>query len=107
MYQTTSASYFGMVRIPLKAGRLLAATDGANAPPVTVISERMAQRFWPRESPVGKRIKLGGPASKSPWMTIVGVVGDIIQNPYDRQPRRTFYVPYQQAPQTWMNIGVR
>jgi putative ABC transport system permease protein len=40
-------------------------------------------------------------------MTIVGVVGDTIHNPYDRIPRRTFYVPYQQSPQTWMDLGVR
>jgi putative ABC transport system permease protein len=107
MFQTTSASYFATLRVPLKAGRLLADSDGVNAPPVTVISERMAQRWWPNESPVGKHIKIGGPKSTNPWMTIVGVVGDVVHNPYDRQPRRTVYVPYQQRPQAWMDIGVR
>jgi hypothetical protein len=45
--------------------------------------------------------------NKKRILTIVGVVGDVIHDPYDRAPRRTFYVPYQQAPALWMDIGVR
>src|SRR5262249_52696137 len=55
----------------------------------------------------GRRFKVGGPNSKEPWITIVGVVGDVAHNPYDRQPRRIFYVPDQQAPGRWMDIGIR
>src|SRR5205814_8829879 len=55
---------------------------------------------------IGKRIRIGG-NSRNPWMTIVGVVGDIVHNAYDREPRRTYYIPYQQAPATWMDVGVR
>jgi putative ABC transport system permease protein len=107
MFQTASSSYFATLRVPLKAGRLLTESDGPGAPPVAVISERMAQRWWPNESPVGRRMKIGGPNSQNPWMTIVGVVGDVVHNPYDRQPRRAFYVPFPQQPQAWMDIGVR
>jgi putative ABC transport system permease protein len=67
----------------------------------------MAERGWKNESPVGRRIKIGEASFVSPWMTIVGVVGDVIHSPYDRAPRRTLYVPYQQAPALWMDIGVR
>jgi putative ABC transport system permease protein len=74
---------------------------------VALISQRMAERWWKSESPIGKHIRLGGADSKSPWLTIVGVVGDIMHNPYDREPRRTIYVPLPQAPQLWMDIGVR
>jgi putative ABC transport system permease protein len=107
MYQAASPAYFATVHAPLKSGRLFTESDGANAPPVAIVSERMAQRWWPRESPIGKRMKLGAANSQNPWMTIVGVVGDVVHNPYDRQPRRTFYVPYEQQPQTWMDIAVR
>jgi putative ABC transport system permease protein len=107
MYQVTSSEYFNTLHIPLRAGRLFSASDGADAPKVAVISERMAQRWWKNESPLGRRIKIGEPDSKSPWMTIVGVVGDVIHNPWERVPRRTFYVPYQQAPALFMDIGVR
>ncbi|MDF3043117.1 MAG: hypothetical protein K0Q71_5823 [Thermomicrobiales bacterium] len=107
MFQTVSPGYFATVRLPLRAGRLFAESDGPDAPPVAIVSERMAQRWWNGESPIGRRIRLGGVTSQSRWMTIVGVVGDILHNPYDRVPRRAFYVPYQQSPQTWMDIGVR
>ncbi len=106
MYQVASASYFATVHVPLLAGRLLQESDGPDAPPVAVISNRMAQRWFPRESPIGKRIQIGGNPRNS-WMTIVGVVGDVLHNPYDRQPRRAFYVSYRQVPVAWMDIGVR
>jgi putative ABC transport system permease protein len=107
MYQVTTPAYFDMVHIPLVAGRLLAETDGADAPKVALISQRMAERWWKNESPVGKHIRLGAQDSKNPWLTIVGVVGDIMHNPYDREPRRTIYVPFPQAPQLSMDVGVR
>ncbi len=107
MYQVVSPGYFETLRIPLRAGRFLAVSDGPDARQVAVISERMAQRWWSNESPLGKRIKLGAADSTSPWLTIVGVVGDTMHNPYDREPRRTIYVPYQQAPALWLDIGVR
>jgi len=107
MYQVASPEYFATLHIPLRAGRLLNDGDGPEAPKVALISERMAQRWWKNESPVGRRIRIGGPDSKSPWMTIAGVVGDVMHNPYDRVPRRTIYIPYQQAPALWMDIAVR
>jgi putative ABC transport system permease protein len=106
MYQVTTPAYFDLVHIPLVAGRLLSESDGADAPKVALISQRMAERWWKNVSPLGQHIRLGSD-SKSPWLTIVGVVGDIMHNPYDREPRRTIYVPYPQAPQLWMDIGVR
>ena len=107
MYQVASPDYFSTLHIPLREGRYLSQSDGADAPKVALISQRMAQRWWKNESPIGRRIKIGEADFKSPWMTIVGVVGDVMHNPYDREPRRTFYVPYQQAPALWMDIGVR
>ncbi len=107
MYQVTSPEYFATVRVPLREGRFLLPSDGPTAPPVALISERMAQRWWKNESPIGKHIRIGDADSKSPWMTIAGVVGDMPHNPYDRAPRRTIYVPYQQQPALWMDIGVR
>ncbi|HTS30892.1 MAG TPA: ABC transporter permease [Bryobacteraceae bacterium] len=107
MYQATSSKFFESLHVPLREGRLLSDSDGADAPKVVVISEKLAHRWWNRESPVGKRIKLGLADSKNPWMTIVGVVGDVFHNPYDREPRAAMYLPYQQAPALWMDVGVR
>ena len=107
MYQVASPSYFPTVHIPLRAGRVLSDGDGPDAPKVVVISEGLAKRWWKNESPLGKRVRMGGVTSKAPWLTIVGVVGDLVHNPYDREPRRTVYLPYQQAPSLWMDVGVR
>jgi putative ABC transport system permease protein len=107
MYQVASPEYFPTVRVPLLAGRFLNAGDGPDAPLVVLVSERAVAQLWNGKSPIGQRIKLGLADSKQPWMTVVGVVGDVVHNPYDRQPRRTIYVPYQQAPALWMDIGVR
>ena len=107
MYQVASSEYFKTLHIPLRDGRLLNAEDGASAPKVAMISERMKDRWWKNESPIGRRIKIGDLSPKGPWFSIVGVVGDVMHSPYDRVPRRTVYVPYQQAPALWMDIGVR
>ena len=107
MYQTASASYFDVVHLPLKSGRLLAPADGAEAPRVAVVSEKFARRWWKGESPLGRKIKTGDPDSKNPWMTVVGVVGDITHNTYQRDPRPAVYVPYEQDPQRWMDLGIR
>ena len=107
MYQVTSAQYFEALHIPLRSGRFLNEGDGADAPRVAVVSESLAGRWWKGQSPIGAHIKIGPPDSKSPWMTVVGIVGDVTHDPFDREPRRTFYVPYQQSPVLWMDLGVR
>ena len=73
-----SPDFFATLRIPLVAGRALTDADAApGAAAATVVSERVVRRFWPGQDPIGKRIKFGSPASNSPWMTIVGVVGEV------------------------------
>jgi putative ABC transport system permease protein len=107
MWQITSASYFDLAHVPLQAGRLLNQGDGAEAPRTTVVSDSVVKLYWKGKSPIGQRIKMGAPDSKQPWMTVVGVVGDVPHNPYDREPRRAVYIPYLQSPALWMDIGVR
>ena len=67
--------YMEAMSIPLKRGRYFNEHDRANTEPVTVIDENLAKRYWPNESPVGERIRLGPPGS--PAFTIVGVVGHV------------------------------
>lgn len=108
MYQVTSPEYFGTLHVPLLDGRLLRASgDGESAPPVAVVSKRLAERWWHAESPIGKHIRIGDSESRDTWMTIVGVVADQWHNPYERAPRATIYVPWQQRPSLGMQIGVR
>lgn len=105
--QNVSPRYFETLHLPLRAGRFLSAGDGPDSPRVGVISERMARSFWPDQSPIGKRLKLGMPDSKEPWITIAGVVGDLTHDVYERNPRSVLYVPMAQYPRLWMDIAVR
>ena len=107
MYQVTSPEYFQTLHVALREGRLLRASDGSSSQPVAVIGERLAKRWWKGESPIGKRIRIGDRDSTDVWMTIVGVVADQWHDPYDRAPRATLYVPWQQRPALWMDIAVR
>jgi putative ABC transport system permease protein len=108
MWQLVTPGFFETLHVPLRAGRFLDSRDGPDAPRVAVISERTVRRFWPNEPfPIGKRIKWAAPAGSNDWITIVGVVGDVMHDVFDRAPRPVFYEPFAQAPRLWMDIGVR
>ncbi len=96
--QSVSAGYFRELRIPLKQGRFLDKRDGENAPQVAVISNNAAQRYFRGENPIGKRIKYGPFDSPMSWMTIVGVAGDIRQDPSQLGLEPVVYRPFAQSP---------
>jgi putative ABC transport system permease protein len=77
--------YFQSVGQPLLQGRDFLASDNADAPLVCIVSQSIAKRFWPNESPIGKRIRWGRLDGTRPWFTIIGVVGDmkVIADPQD------------------------
>jgi putative ABC transport system permease protein len=105
--QSVSPDYFAALFIPLRAGRLPGAADGADRPRVAVVSESMARRWWPAGvSPIGSRVQLGDKGPR-PWVTIVGVVGDIEHSVIDRDLSPTVYLPTAQAPEREMDIGIR
>jgi putative ABC transport system permease protein len=74
------------------------------APGVVIINEETAKRYWPNEDPIGRRIKLGGPQSSNPWMTVVGVVGNVRHFGLDDVARREMFRPYSQAAWPVMTI---
>jgi putative ABC transport system permease protein len=69
--------YFQSMGQPLLQGRDFSASDTADAPLVCIISQSIAKRFWPNDSPIGKRIRWGRLDGARPWFTIVGMVGDM------------------------------
>jgi putative ABC transport system permease protein len=85
-----SNGYFRVMGIPLREGRLFSAEDHSGSPGVAVISETMARRFWPSESPLGKRFKEVLPGADSEWLMVIGVVGDVVTN-RDGTVYPTFY----------------
>ncbi len=91
-----SPGYLDAMRIPLVRGRDLAATDVAGSPQVMLVGQTTAERVWPGEDPVGKRVKLGG--TDGPWWTVVGVAGDVRHTRLDEPPAMQMYVPHAQWP---------
>src|SRR5207248_5136195 len=77
--------YFQSIGQPILQGRDFNASDTADAPLVCIISQSIAKRFWPNDSPIGKRIRWGRLDGTRPWFMIVGVVGDMkaIADPRD------------------------
>ncbi len=105
-YEAVTPGYFQAAGIPVLQGRAVSASDDETAPPVVVVSAATAQRFWPNESPIGKRLKWGPPGSPAPWIEVIGVVGAARY----RDPRvesLDVYVPYTQSPWKLNHLVVR
>jgi predicted permease len=102
-----SEGFFQTLRVPLRAGRFFNAQDNQGAVPVTIINETMARSFWPEEEAVGKRFKLGSAQSDSPWLTVVGVVGDMRRQSLERQPIAQIFRPYLQSSQRRLILLIR
>src|SRR5262245_15834024 len=98
--QGVSDGYFRVMGIPLLQGRLFSAQDHSGSGPVAVINEAMARRYWPSESPLGKRFKWVMPGLDSEWLTVIGVVRDITPN----RDGRTYPLFYRTIRQwSWPN----
>lgn len=100
-HRVVGPQYLETVGMPLVKGRWITDRDRGGTEPVVVVSETFADRYWPNEEPLGKRVKRGGPGSDRPWMTVVGVVGDVIDEG-DFGP--TWYVPATQMAFPFENV---
>jgi predicted permease len=102
-------TYFQALRVAVIAGRVFNDTDRATTAPVAVVNQQFASRYWPGGTAIGKRIhRTLAAQDPAPWLTVVGVVGNVIQN--DRTRRRfepIVYVPYAQHSQANMFAFVR
>ncbi len=90
-FQAVADGYFSTMQIPLIEGRLFAASDSDVSAPVALVNEAMAEMYWP-EGALGRRLRQGNDA---PWITVVGVVGDVKNGGMDQQAGTEiyFYVP--------------
>jgi putative ABC transport system permease protein len=96
-----TADYFRALGIPLRQGRWFTDSDVFGAPYVALISESMARRYFPGETPLGQRIKESGPDLTSlPFREIVGVVGDVKYEGLDRDTSSAYYLSF------WQDQGV-
>lgn len=88
--------YFRAAGIPLLRGRGFNMADNARSPLVAVVNQALAQHFWPGQDPIGKRIRWGMQETPTPWMTVVGEIGDIKQNTPEGDTQYQIYQPFSQ-----------
>ena len=94
-----SPDYFRAMGIKLLEGRFFEPTDNKQSPAVVIVDDKLAARFWPSQSALGKRLRQG---ATGPWRTVVGVVADAKDYDVDAEPPITAYFPVEQY-----NIGSR
>lgn len=97
-FDVVTPSYFESLRIPLRSGRDFSWRDTPQSQRVVIINEAMARAYWSGQDPLGHRINLGTSENNSvPWLTVVGIVGDIRDFDVLTAPRPTLYLPVSQA----------
>jgi putative ABC transport system permease protein len=122
--RAVSNDYFRTMRIPLRQGRFFEASDArvalplirwfeqqpypehfneSQAVPVVIINETMAKLYWPNENPLGRRLSI----IFSPWLTVVGVVGDVRHAGLNTPPNPEIYLSQSQEPQSSMAVMIR
>jgi putative ABC transport system permease protein len=92
-FRRATPGYFETMRIPLLRGRDFAASDTLDRPWVAIVSRQLADRYWPGEDPIGRRVRRGTTPTE---LTVIGVVGDVRDVGISQAPEPTFYVPFSQ-----------
>jgi predicted permease len=98
-FAAVSPNYFDILGTPLIQGRAFADSDGPQAQQVAVIDQTLANRYWPAQNPLGQHIQFNiAPNAKNPWVTIVGVVGDVKSDGFEAPLAPHIYLPAFQGP---------
>jgi len=108
-YTAVTPAYFQTLKIPLIQGRFVSGQDGPGSPKIVVVSDVLANRYWPGANPLGKRIRLGRKSTEN--LTVVGVVRQVNETAFisgfEDHPQPQIYVPFAQAPAAEMEIVLR
>jgi predicted permease len=92
-----TGDYFRAMGIPLLRGRYFTDADKAGAQLVMIVNQKLAQHYWPGQDPIGKRMRIGTPEMKMPWVTIVGEVADVKLSSPDEATKEQYYESVDQA----------
>ena len=106
-YHMATPGYFRALGVPLIAGRFFTEKDDEKAPQIVIINRAMANRYWPGEDVVGKRMTFEDAPKEKDWMTIVGVVGDIKDQPDSPNAEPGFWWPELAVSNSDMSIAIR
>ena len=105
--RVATPGYFETMGIPLLRGRTFNEADRADSPDVIIVSKSLAKRFWGDGDPIGRRIKMGSLSSNQPWMSVVGVVGEVRHEGLHAELKPMYYLPLAQRSNRSMTVMVR
>ena len=88
---------FEVLGIRVLRGRVFSEADNAGSQLVAIVNRKMAERYWPGQDPIGKRLRRGMPETSTPWMTVVGEVDDVKLGPADAETMPQVYQPVTQT----------
>jgi putative ABC transport system permease protein len=106
-FRSITPGYFDTLHIPLLSGRAFAASDRPGSLPVGIVNREFARQNFDGQDPVGQRIKNAGSDTAAPWITVVGVVGDVHHTQLTTRPAPEVYRPFAQAPRAMMMLAAR
>lgn len=101
-FRAVSPNYFRTLQIPVLQGREFSESDTPTSLNVVIVSEMLAKRYWPKESPIGKRLRPEIP--NAPFYTVVGEVADVHHWSLDVELEPTAYYPYSQVPPSIVSL---
>jgi putative ABC transport system permease protein len=102
-----TTGYFEAIRLPLRSGRAFDSRDRGDGDRVALVNETVWRTYFKGSDPLGKRVRLGGVTSDAPFLTIIGVVGDVRHDQVTAQPRPEIYLPMLQSPPTMMMLAAK
>jgi putative ABC transport system permease protein len=99
-FASLEGDYLQSMEVPLLGGRLFTPADHADSQLVAIVNHKLAEHYWPGQDPIGKRLRIGTPESPTPWLTVVGEIGDLKENSPDEPSKEQWYQPIDQFGKT-------
>lgn len=99
--------YLAAIGLPLLAGRDFNETDGDPGKEAAVVTRQFAAKFWPGSPPIGKRFRQYDNGKPGPWMTVIGLTADLLQDPQNPDAAPLFFINHRQEPWGWMAVVLR
>lgn len=99
--------YFETLRLSALRGRVLNSADYSAGPATAVLNDAMARQLWPGQDPVGKRFRTFKNGAPGDWITVVGMIPNVLQNTQRSQPEPAAIIPSRLEPKPWMSVMAR
>src|SRR5665647_84301 len=105
MLDVVTTDFFSVMKVPLRAGRLFTIQDDSASTPVIIVNEAFAKKYWPGQSPLGKRVSAG--YNSDTLRAVVGVVGNVRRQALDKEAAPAMYLAYHQASYSGLTLLLR